>query len=300
MDMRPQAHEIIRTWLFDTLVRATQIDGSVPWRTAAISGFIRDPDRRKMGKSIGNVVTPIEPLIEYGSDAVRYWAAAGRPGVDAIYDTNRMRVGRRLAMKILNIGRFVLSFPPGADFPPSAWTPIDRAMLATLDGVIAEATAALDAFDYAHALARIETFFWTFCDDYVELVKARAYAGDRAAVTALNTALERLLCLFAPFLPYVTEEVWSWWRDGSVHLAGWPSLAPASPGGGDPAAAHPAIPDPLFVAATELLSAVRRTKKMRDEVDVVMIPADAPGADRLAEIAADLCAAAHAGEVRLI
>ena len=293
MDMRPQAHEIIRTWLFDSVLRAIQMDGSVPWHTVAISGFVTDPDRKKMGKSIGNVVTPMEPLREYGSDAVRYWAATGRPGVDATYDTNRMRVGRRLAMKILNVGRFVLGLPCSAASspPPDDGHPanaLDRAMLAALDATAADATAALDAFEYARALAAIETFFWTFCDDYLELVKARAYAGDSSAGAALMIALDRLLRMFAPFLPYVTEEVWSWWQAGSVHLARWPAAARD----GDPALVH---------AASTLVGAVRRDKgvAMRTDVESVTIPSDTPGANLLPALLDDLRGAAHADRIIL-
>jgi valyl-tRNA synthetase len=301
MDLRPQGHDIIRTWLFDTLLRAMQIDGSLPWHTAAISGFVRDPDRKKMSKSMGNVVTPMEPLIEYGADAVRYWAATGRPGVDGTYDINRMRVGRRLATKVLNLGRFVLGFESvpldsasiesaPLDSASIESAPLDSAMLAALDAVVAHATAALDDFDYTRALTAIETFFWTFCDDYVELVKGRAYAGDGSARAALQQALDTLLRLLAPFLPYATEEVWSWWRSGSVHTAEWPA---DGGGDGDPA---------LFDAASELLGAIRRVKpgSMRTEIDELTIPAATAGADRLAELLDDLRAAAHAQRILLV
>jgi valyl-tRNA synthetase len=309
MDLRPQAHEIIRTWLFDTLLRATQIDGSVPWRSAAISGFVTDPDRKKMSKSMGNVVTPIEPLLDYGSDAVRYWASTGRPGTDGTYDPNRMRVGRRLATKILNLGKFVLSLPSSAIDGASsaiggassaiggtslaidgARAALDAAMLAALDEVTVEATAALEDLDYARALATIEPFFWTFCDDYVELVKARAYAGDGSALAALRQGLDTLLRLFAPFLPFATEEVWSWWRDGSVHVADWP--VPRG-GGGDAS---------VFEAATQLIGAIRRDKpgSMRAEVESVSIPLLTPGVAHLGALDSDLRSAAHAGRIVVV
>jgi valyl-tRNA synthetase len=295
MDLRPQAHEIIRTWLFATIVRGLDIDGTVPWRTSAISGWIVDPDRKKMSKSVGNVVTPIDLLEQYGSDAVRYWAASGRPGADTAFDTNQMRVGRRLAMKVLNASRFVLGFPApdtadAADTAATVTEPLDRAMLAALDAVIAEATNALDAYDYARALERTDAFFWTFCDDYVELVKQRAYSagpGAESARLALRQALDGLLRLFAPFLPFVTEEVWSWWRDGSVHRASWP--APCD--GGDDAA--------ILAAASALFGAVRRAKaaenlSMRTEVPQVAVPADTPGLEHWDAVHDDLRSAANA------
>ncbi len=261
MHLRPQAHEIIRTWLFTTIVRSELEHGTLPWSDAAISGWVLDPDRKKMSKSKGNVVTPMGLLETHGADAVRYWAASGRPGVDTAFDEGQMKVGRRLAIKVLNASRFALSRlgeqpPPG---PEAVTAPLDVAMLAGLGRTVAEATEAFEAFDYARALERTEAFFWSFCDDYVELVKGRAYEdgsqpGPASARAALALALSVQLRLFAPFLPFVTEEVWSWWHEGSVHRAPWPSLAelPAAAGGGTGTA--------VLEVVAGVLGAVRRAK----------------------------------------
>jgi valyl-tRNA synthetase len=265
MDLRPQAHEIIRTWLFYTVLRSQLEDGVLPWRHTAISGWVLDPDRKKMSKSVGNVVTPMDSLRRYGSDAVRYWAASGRLGVDMTFGPAQLKVGRRLAIKILNASRFVLSVAPADGLAPgqdgllaAVTEPLDTALLARLGGVIAACTKSFDAYDHAGALAAAEEFFWFFCDDYLELVKDRAY-GERGAApagsarAALRLALSAVLRLFAPFLPFVTEEVWSWWQEGSVHRAAWPGsaevLAPA-------ARADPAV----LTAASAAIAAIRGAK----------------------------------------
>jgi valyl-tRNA synthetase len=231
----------------------------VPWKHTTINGWILDPDRKKMSKSKGNVVTPMALLEQYGSDAVRYWACNGRPGTDTALDEGVMKIGRRLAIKILNASKFALGRlgdgpVPGLDAVHDA---LDVALLAELASLVDGATAAHEGFDYARALELTEGFFWSFCDDYVELVKTRAYGegstgGADSARATLAIALSALLRLFAPFLPFVTEEVWSWWQEGSVHRALWPTVAEVGPHAG----AEPAVLD----VAAEVLGVIRREK----------------------------------------
>ncbi|WP_420370289.1 valine--tRNA ligase [Curtobacterium sp. L1-20] len=234
-DVRPQAQDIIRTWLFTTVLRSQLEADTVPWKHASISGFIVDPDRKKMSKSKGNVVTPLSILEQHGADAVRYWAASSKLGTDAAFDPQnpkQIKVGRRLAIKVLNAAKFVYGFPlpEGAT---SVTEPLDVDMLAELGSVIEQATTAFDGFDHARALEVTERFFWTFCDDYLELVKERAYGTatesthetQASAVLALRAAIDALLRLLAPFLPFATEEVWAWTHETSVHRASWPTVA---------------------------------------------------------------------------
>jgi valyl-tRNA synthetase len=270
MDVRPQSHEIIRTWAFYTIVKAWMHEREIPWKHVVISGWILDPDRKKMSKSKGNVVTPEHLLDEWTADGVRYWAARARLGTDTAFDPGVFKVGKRLVNKVFNASRFVLmqlersvgeGGLPGVEHITE---PLDRALVERLRGSIAAATKAFEGFDYAAALQAAEEDFWTFCDHYLELVKLRSYDEEdtperRSAVAALAWGLRVFLRLLAPFLPFVTEEVWSWrfasdeGRERSVHTAPWPAEAEV---------AAVAAPDTagIFDAAVEVLAAVRGAK----------------------------------------
>jgi valyl-tRNA synthetase len=268
----------------------------LPWSNTAINGWVLDPDRKKMSKSKGNVVTPTGLLDSFGSDGVRYWAANVRPGGDPAFDPNdpgQIKIGRRLAIKILNAARFALlqAEPRGA-----ITEPLDRGMLTALALLVDEATEHLDAYDYARSLERVETFFWAFCDDYLELVKGRRYGdftpeGAASANSAMLVALSTLLRLFAPFLPFVTDEVWSWWRAGSVHNAKWPTPEEVV----EPIGGHDANAVQVFEQTRAALGEIRRIKALEKRpVKAVIERAVLPQRfESLTPAAQDFRAAAH-------
>jgi valyl-tRNA synthetase len=248
-DLRPQGHEIIRTWAFSTITRAYLEDGSVPWWHVAISGWVLDPDRKKMSKSKGNVVLPLDILDEYGSDAVRYWAGSARLGTDVAADPNVFREGKRLVTKIKNAARLVNGLEgDGGD----AAHPLDKALSARLRALVEQVTDRWEAWDHAGALDLTESWFWNdLCDNYLELVKSRAYDGDPSALGTLRTALNVVTRLFAPFVPFICEEVWhEAGREDSIHTAPWPKV------GDLPAETD----DGAFDVAVTLLSQIRKAK----------------------------------------
>ena len=318
MDLRPQGQDIIRTWLFSSIDRAHLENHCLPWANATLSGWILDPDHKKMSKSKGNVVVPNKPIKQFGADAVRYWAASARLGLDATYDEGQMKIGRRLAIKLLNATKFALAIgredenhhvgsPAVAQWNPADVTePLDRAVMAKMALVIRQATNALNAYEHSKALEVIESFFWQFCDDYIELVKNRAYgtadstgktpseAAVKSARTTLGLGLDTFARLLAPYLPYATEEVWSWMHEGegSVHRAAWPKPEPYEQ------AAFKVSPDVLTYAG-EALAALRKIKseaKVSMKTPILSVTLDAvdDAADSIKSTLGDI---AEAGRV---
>jgi valyl-tRNA synthetase len=295
MDLRPQGPEIIRTWLFATVLRSLLEHGKLPWQHAMINGWILDPDRKKMSKSKGNVLGPMPLIEQFGADGLRHWACRAAPGTDTAADPAQMKVGRRLAVKVLNASKFVLGLGAADVTAADITEPIDLAMLAQLEAVVADATEAFSGYEYHRALERAETFFWRFCDDYLELVKVRAYRGGqegRSAQAALATALSVLLRLFAPVMPFVTEEVWSWWQEGSVHRAAWPV---ASELGAVAQGADPAVLDVAGGVLAEIRKAKSAEKKSQRHEVLSLVVEDEP--DVIATLQLAVTDLRHAGVV---
>jgi valyl-tRNA synthetase len=313
MDVRPQSHEIIRTWAFYTITKAWLHHRDVPWHHVMISGWVLDPDRKKMSKSRGNVVTPLRLLQTYSADAVRYWAARARPGVDTAYDETVFKVGQRLVTKLFNAGRFVLGRLGTIDdrqlAPSAITTELDRGFVARLRELIVEASGAYAQFEWTRALEGVESCFWAeFCDDYVELVKARTYhesldEGRLSALASLRLGLSILLRLFAPLVPTITEELWSQRfaipdsRQRSIHTSPWPTPAELD------AVQPPAHPG-SFETARLILGDIRRQKghaKVSARWPVVQLRVTAPETELLVvrSILDDVSAAGAIQEVEL-
>ncbi len=300
-DLRPQAQDIIRTWAFYTIAKALLHESSVPWHRIAVSGFITDPDRKKMSKSKGNAITPLPLLDEYTADGVRYWAASARLGVDTALDEKVFKIGKRVVTKIFNAGKFVLA--QEADAAPIA-DELDRAFVAKLRALVLRSTRNFETFQHTVVLQEVESFFWThFTDSYLELAKLRARSEDPAAaagrgsaVAALRLGLDVLLRLFAPFLPFISEEVWSWAfaaeRDQpSIHAAPWPAALDFE------GVAEPTAPE-SFDLAVACWSAMLKAKSdaavsMGREVERLVIAANAKTLVTLASVLPDVLAAAR-------
>jgi valyl-tRNA synthetase len=239
MSLRPQAHEIIRTWAFYTILKSYLQFGEIPWKDALISGWgLAGEGMGKISKSRGGgPMPPLEMIQRYSADAVRYWAASTSPGKDAMISEEKIQAGSRLATKLWNVARFSEPFLPGAALPladvsAAAFTPADRWILSRLQQVVQRVTEAFAGYDYTSAKNEVEDFFWQeVADNYIEMAKQRLYdaaaPGHNPACFTLRTVLLTLLKLFAPVLPYVTEAIFTSLFSkqenfNSIHQTSWP------------------------------------------------------------------------------
>ncbi len=303
MDVRPQGHDIIRTWAFYTIAKAMLHQESVPWYNINLSGWVLDPDRKKMSKSKGNVVTPVDTLDRFGADAVRYWSASFKLGTDASHDEAIFKIGGKLVTKLYNAGKFVLG--QTADDGPIV-NELDMAFIAELKEVVRTAGEAFEKFEFSVALQETEKFFWgAFTDNYIELLKRRSRseddpAGRASAVSTLRLGLNVVLRLFAPIVPTITDEVWSWVfaeETGhlSIHKAPWPTPEELD-----------SIPAPKvagsFQAACDAISAIRKAKSesgvsLNRELLSLVLEADEVGQSDLRFVLDDVAAAGGAASI---
>lgn len=229
--LRPQGHDIIRTWAFYTILRASALTGLRPWDDIVINGMVLGEDGHKMSKSLGNIVMPEEVVKEYGSDAFRQWAAiGGSTGSDIMFSWKDVVAGNRFQQKLWSIVRFCMphleDFQPGGDVE---FRTIDRWLLSKLNTLIKETTESMDAYQFDETMKNIRGFAWeTLADNYIELVKSRLYGEDadarRAAQQTLYLSVDALARMLAPFIPYFAEEVFSQLHDHSVHSDAWPEV----------------------------------------------------------------------------
>ncbi len=282
-DLRPQAHEILRTWAFNTILKGHLHENCLPWKNIMISGWCLAADKTKMSKSKGNAASPEALIEQYGADVIRYWASTSRLGADTAYSEDVVKNGKRLLNKLWNAAKFVDAITslrdsshPELDSGSQEISEIseqvrndralithttDKWLISKLHTVVAKATAAFNEFEYAQGMEAVEEFFWKdFCDNYLEIVKGRAYGnesslresvsdrgnpvtpgittsasssrddeiGQKSAIVTLLLALETILRLMAPFMPHITEELYRaiFSKGASIHARGaWPHSA---------------------------------------------------------------------------
>ncbi|WP_392505506.1 valine--tRNA ligase [Rickettsia sp. 2024-CO-Wats] len=239
MDLRPQAHEIIRTWAFYTILKAHLHQNTLPWKNIMVSGWCLAEDRSKMSKSKGNVLVPEKLLEQYGSDAIRYWSANSKLGADTAYSEDVMKNGKRLVNKLWNAAKFVFIHfdklkgedkkASLLDIKEKITNEFDKWMVNKLVELVKLATNELQNYEYANAMHLTEKFFWVvFCDNYLEISKTRSYdednknpQGQYSSILTLYHVMQTLLKLFAPFMPHITEELYQiLYSENSIHVKG--------------------------------------------------------------------------------
>mgnify|MGYP001560675622 FL=1 len=237
-DLRPQAHDIIRTWLFYTLVKSYYHHQRIPWKNVMISGHAQDPHGRKMSKSLGNIVEPQQMIQKYSADALRFWAAGSKLGDDLPFQDKDLLTGQKFVTKLWNASKFALLHLEDYKSKSGEATEIfDKWLLSKLHKMIKESTASFENYEYAKTKAEVEQFFWhTLCDNYLEIVKDRLYNPDarghaerKSAQYALYQSLLAVLKITAPILPHITEEIYHLYfadKEGkeSIHISAWPEF----------------------------------------------------------------------------
>jgi valyl-tRNA synthetase len=315
--LRPQAHEIIRTWAFYTIVKSLYHFHQVPWKNVLISGWgIAGEGMGKISKSRGGGPLPPMQMIErYSADALRYWAASAGPGKDAVISEDKIQLGTKLATKLWNVARFGERFlaefhPQDNETDQQDYTPADRWILARLQTVVRRATGLFQDGEYASAKSEIELFFWNdLADNYLEMAKQRLYDPEHPKYKAARITLYQLILttikLFAPFLPFITEEIFQGLfaaeltdnGNQSIHTSSWPSIAAALD---DPEAAE------FGASLIAIASAVRRYKSEHSlplgrKLNILQIRTATPAlAEMLMASIAELASVTRASRVEVV
>ena len=301
-DIRPQSHEIIRTWAFYTVVKSALHHNEIPWKNVIISGWVLDPDRKKMSKSKGNVVVPNDLIEQYGADAVRYWSANARLGADTANDEQVFKVGKKLVVKIFNASKFVLNNFHKIDVldKSNIKNPLDKSLVFIFNNYLEKITESLNKYQFAEALNLTEDFFWNyFTDNYIELVKNRRFNGSSvdslSASTTLILILENVLKLFAPFVPMITDEIWlTMYPDKkSIHLQRWPQKIDVDLNN---------ISSHEFEVAKESIASIRKEKTSNEiglgkEVEKITITVNKEKIEALNQVLGDVQDAARANNL---
>ncbi len=306
--LRPQAHDIIRTWAFYTIVKGLYHHKKVPWKDISISGFVVDPDGKKLSKSKGNYVPPHDIMEKYGADSLRLWSATAKLGEDLRYKEEDIKTAQKTITKLWNASRFVLMHLEDYDSKKGCDSDelelIDKWLLIKLNHVLNKATDSFEEYECSKAKQEIENFFWnTFCDNYFEIVKDRLYNPDERGknkrlsgqYTLYNSLLD-ILKIFAPIIPFVTEEIHDNYfakaeKEKTIHKSKWPEP-------------DPSLDDKDVEAVgdrfVELLSGVRKYKSekgksLKEEVNITLVSKDL---DLLEDCMDDFKAACKAKEVK--
>jgi len=298
MSLRPQAHDIITFWLFNTVVKNQLHYKKNPWKDVVISGFVLDPYGKKMSKSKGNVIEPQQVINEYSADALRYWAASSKLGEDLPYQEKDVLTGKKTITKLFNASRFVFMNLKNYKPKKTALLETDKLFLSELNKLIKSCTNTFDKYEYSKAKFEADNFFWhVFCDNYLEIVKHRVYNGNKkekeSAFYTLYNSLLTILKLIAPIMPFITEEIYQTYfrkneKEKSIHISKWPEEFKVK------------VKDEIFGLMIKTISKVRQEKTknrkpMNAEIELTLEKKDKT---KLKDVLEDLKAVTNSKDIK--
>jgi len=301
MNLRPQAHDIITFWLFNTVVKSNLHYNKNPFKDVVVSGFVLDPEGKKMSKSKGNVIAPQDIFEKYGADALRYWAASSKLGEDLSYQEKDLVTGKKFITKIFNVARFVFMNIKRRPRKPKRLEPADRLFLVKLNKLIKCSTKNFKNYAYSKVKSDTDNFFWTdFADNYLELVKNRVYNGTKqekeSAYYTLYTSLLSILKMFAPITPFITEEIYQnhyrkYEKDKSIHISSWPEKINVNEKKDD---------EEVYALLLDIIGKVRqeKAKNQKSVKAEIILCLDKKDKEKLRWVLGDLKAVVNAREIR--